>query len=362
MSNFINILFWEQRKLGDIASFENGRAFKQKELLDQGKYPVLRVGNFYTNSKWYYSNLELSENKYANKGDLLYTWSATFGPHIWRGKKVIYHYHIWNIKFKGTLLNKLFLLYFLDFDKSQLLSNTNGSTMIHVTKTNMENKRITFPNVNEQTQIGNILKKLNNLISLQQRKSYLCKCINQAINQQLFLKKDSWEKAILHKLVHIEDNKRIPVKESMRKKGLIPYYGANGIQDYVQGFTHNGKFILIAEDGANSLTNYPVIQVNGKIWVNNHSHVLQPDNRQVDINFLTLALKLINYQKYVVGGSRTKLNLEDLKNIIIYLPPLDLQNKIGNFYNQQKIQNKYLNNQILQLKHIKQFLLQNMFI
>lgn len=94
---------WEQRKLGEVATFINGRAYSQDELLSNGKYKVLRVGNFYTNDSWYFSDMELDEKYYANDGDLLYTWSATFGPHIWRGGKVIYHYHIWKIELSDIL-------------------------------------------------------------------------------------------------------------------------------------------------------------------------------------------------------------------------------------------------------------------
>ena len=57
---------WVDSKIGRHISLLNGRAYKQEELLDGGKYKVLRVGNFNTNSKWYYSNLELEENKYVN--------------------------------------------------------------------------------------------------------------------------------------------------------------------------------------------------------------------------------------------------------------------------------------------------------
>lgn len=135
---------WKQHKLKDISAFENGRAYKQNELLKEGKYPVLRVGNFYTKDQWYYSNLELDKNKYANNGDLLYTWSATFGPHIWSGPQVIYHYHIWKIQISNKI-NKFFLYSFLEADKVNLLHNTNGSTMIHITKSNMENKVIMYP-------------------------------------------------------------------------------------------------------------------------------------------------------------------------------------------------------------------------
>ncbi len=85
---------WEEKKLGNVATFYNGRAYKQEELLEKGKYRVLRVGNFFTNENWYYSDLELDENKYCDKGDLLYAWSASFAPKIWQEEKVIYHYSL----------------------------------------------------------------------------------------------------------------------------------------------------------------------------------------------------------------------------------------------------------------------------
>ena len=160
---------WEQRKLGEIATFINGRAYAQPELLTDGKYKVLRVGNFYTNDSWYYSDLELSEKYYADCGDLLYTWSATFGPHIWLGDKVIYHYHIWKIDLSEQL-EKYFAVQLLEQDKANLLSNKNGSTMVHITKERMEQKKVIIPpDTDEQETIGAFFRELDNLIALHQR-------------------------------------------------------------------------------------------------------------------------------------------------------------------------------------------------
>ena len=178
--------YWVPKKLGDIANFINGRAYKQNELLDKGKYKVLRVGNFYTNDSWYFSNLELKPQYYINKGDLVYTWSATFGPHIWRGEKVIYHYHIWKINLSKSL-NKKFVFYLLKADKAKLLSNTNGSTMIHITKRNMESKTVLIPNTIEQSQIRNSLDNVSNLITFQQEKIAEVKQIKQFLLQNMFI-------------------------------------------------------------------------------------------------------------------------------------------------------------------------------
>ena len=163
---------WEQRKLGEVATFINGRAYSQDELLNFGKYKVLRVGNFYTNDSWYYSDMELDDKYYAENGDLLYTWSATFGPHIWRGNKVIYHYHIWKIELSKTL-EKNFALQLLERDKQAILSDKNGSTMVHITKAGMERKEVLLPqNIVEQAKIGEYFSTLDHLITLHHHEEF----------------------------------------------------------------------------------------------------------------------------------------------------------------------------------------------
>ena len=107
-------------KLGDVCELINGRAYKKPELLDKGKYLLLRVGNFFTSDKWYYSDLELDDKKYCNDGDLLYAWSASFGARIWSGGKVIYHYHIWRVDIDDSQIDKKFLFYWFEFDKEKI--------------------------------------------------------------------------------------------------------------------------------------------------------------------------------------------------------------------------------------------------
>ena len=187
---------WEQRELNTAATFLNGRAFSQSELLSKGEYPVLRVGNFYTNDKWYFSDLVLPEKFYANKGDLLYTWSATFGPHIWEGDKVIYHYHIWKLLL-GKDTDKTFLLSLLQRDRETLLHGSNGSTMIHITKQAMEAKKLFFPrSQEEQRQIGSFFKTIDKAITLHQRKLNRFQKIRTTFLQKMFPKNGETKPAI----------------------------------------------------------------------------------------------------------------------------------------------------------------------
>ena len=157
---------WEWCRMQDVITFVNGRAYKKEELLPQGKYKILRVGNFFTNNEWYYSDLELPEDKYCYNGDLLYAWSASFGPQIWNGDKTIFHYHIWNVKFNSRILFREYLYYFFLFDKTQVKASTTGSTMVHVSMENMKPRLIPIPPVNEQKRI---VHKIENIIPLIER-------------------------------------------------------------------------------------------------------------------------------------------------------------------------------------------------
>ncbi|HGL3272130.1 TPA: restriction endonuclease subunit S, partial [Enterococcus faecium] len=178
---------WEERKLGEVVVFLNGRAFKQQELLDSGKYRVLRVGNFNTNDRWYYSNLELEEDKYANKGDLLYLWATSFGPEMWNEERVIYHYHIWKLKFLSKELDKQYLYTWLLTDKEKIKESTNGTTMVHVTKGGIEQRTFQFPpDINEQQKIGAFFKQLDDTIALHQRKLDLLKETKKGFLQKMF--------------------------------------------------------------------------------------------------------------------------------------------------------------------------------
>ena len=149
---------FEMKKLNDVCRLINGRAYKKPEMLAEGKYPLLRVGNFFSNRAWYYSDLELNEDKYCDNGDLLYAWSASFGPRIWDGGKVIYHYHIWKVEINEELVDKGYLFHLLDWDTEQIKAEQGtGSTMIHVTKGSMENRYLPFPPIPEQKRIVAIL-------------------------------------------------------------------------------------------------------------------------------------------------------------------------------------------------------------
>ena len=138
--------------LEDIATLHNGRAYKKPEMLKNGKYPLLRVGNLFTSDAWYYSDMELEPEKYCDNGDLLYAWSASFGPHIWNGGKVIYHYHIWKVELRHPQMRD-YLYWALAAQTDAIKRRGHGLTMIHITKAGTEKMLIPVPPIAEQKRI-----------------------------------------------------------------------------------------------------------------------------------------------------------------------------------------------------------------
>ena len=163
---------WNLCKLKMAYTLLNGRAYSDVELLENGKYRILRVGNLFTSDKWYYSNLELEQYKYCEEGDLLYGWSASIGPYLWKQEKVIYHYHIWKVLFKPNDL--IFSYYLLDAITQAKQKDMHGSAMQHLTKSNMDNSYICLPPLSEQQAIASYLdektSQIDSLIALKQEK------------------------------------------------------------------------------------------------------------------------------------------------------------------------------------------------
>ena len=170
-----------------------------------------------------------------------------------------------------------------------------------------------------------------------------------------------WKERKLGEVAERYDNLRVPVSANLRIPGNTPYYGANGIQDYVEGFTHDGEFVLVAEDGANDLKNYPVKCVKGRIWVNNHAHVLQGKTNICNNKFLAYSINQADIESLIVGSGRAKLNADTMMNITLAIPNLREQSLIGDFTDQ--LDNLITRHQqkLEHLEDLKKGMLQKMF-
>lgn len=244
---------WKLCKQSDVSTFYNGRAYKLSEWETEGT-PVIRLQNLTgTGNEYYYSNLKLPEHQYANNGDLLYMWSATFGPKIWQGEKAIYHYHIWKVVCKDDLLDQSFMYYNLDFITESMKSKTNGSTMLHFTKKGMEEHEILLPPLAEQQKIAEVLSTVDKKIDLIDQKIAETEKLKTGLMQKLFSegvgvqgengewqphtefqydsllgkKPKSWQTETLGNILDIVSSKRIKREEYVNEG--VPFYRSKEI-------------------------------------------------------------------------------------------------------------------------------------
>ncbi len=166
-----------------------------------------------------------------------------------------------------------------------------------------------------------------------------------------------WDNFTLDKCCNCFDSKRIPISEQNRIKGSYPYYGANGIQDYVNDYIFDGEYMLLAEDGGHykEYKTRPIAQyVTGKFWVNNHAHILQSKDEFYN-KFVFYCLEHKNIIPVVKGSTRGKLNQSDMWKIKISIPVnYEEQQKIADFFtaidNQIDIQRQRVENMETQKK------------
>ena len=139
---------------------------------------------------------------------------------------------------------------------------------------------------------------------------------------------EEWKEYRLGEVANILDSKRVPLssKERQAHKGIYPYYGAQGIIDYVDNYLFDGDYLLVAEDGENIQSRKePIARIaKGKYWVNNHAHILE-NKGQCDLTYLCYLLNRLDISGYVTGSAQPKLNQANMQKIQLKLPPLQYQ-------------------------------------
>ena len=145
---------------------------------------------------------------------------------------------------------------------------------------------------------------------------------------------EEWKEYKLGDVVNILDSKRVPLssKERSTRQGCYPYYGAQGIIDYIDDFIFDGTYLLIAEDGENLKSQKQNVAqlASGKYWVNNHAHILE-SNGKSDIRYICYLLNTLDLSGYITGSAQPKLNQANLIKIAFKLPPLEIQKDIADY-------------------------------
>ena len=378
---------WEQRKLGEVCnSFEYGLNAAAKEFDGINKY--IRITDIDDDSRVFLDSdltspdcdLSSTEKYKLQDGDIVF---ARTGASV--GKTFIYKVSDGLVYYAGFLIRAKinansypdFVFYNTltkEYEKFiRITSQRSGQPGVNAQE--YSSFEFSLPSYEEQKRIGRFFRNLDHLITLHQRKYDKLTKVKKSMLEKMFPKNgatvpeirfkgfsDAWEQRKVSDAANRFDNLRVPVAANLRVSGTTPYYGANGIQDYVDGFTHEGEFVLVAEDGANDLKNYPVKCVNGRIWVNNHAHVLQAKPKIADNKYLAYSLSQVDIESLLVGGGRAKLNAEIMMEIEIYIPTLNEQAAIGRYFTTLDNLITLHQRELEKLKNIKKACLEKMFV
>ena len=256
---------WKEYQIQDVCRLINGRAYSNDEMLEHGKYKIVRVGNLSGgNSTWFYSDLELPADKYCHNGDLLFAWACTFGPHIWKEDNTIFHYHIWKIVEDKDVVDRRFFYYYLKFATGGFLGALNGSVMVHITKSSMEKMIIRIPKkLEDQRRIASILSSLDRKIELNNKINADLEEMAQAIFKNWFVDFEPFKdgKFVDSELGMIPEGwKVISLSEIMKYNGGSQPPASEFIDTYQEGYI---RFIQIRDyDNDSHITYIPISKRN----------------------------------------------------------------------------------------------------
>ena len=314
----------EWKPLMELAEIGTGNSNRQDEE-ENGKYP------FYVRSK----NILRSNSFQFDETAIIIPGEGGIGEifHYVEGKYAL-HQRAYRIHITSDEVNPKFLYYIMHNSfKKYILSKSVGATAISIRKPMLEKFEIPIPPLPVQTKIIKILDALTALTSeltselTLRRKQY--EYYRKKLLSEEELGKVGFEWKTLDQISENLDSKRKPITSGLRTSGKIPYYGASGIVDYVEDYIFDGDFLLISEDGANLLArNTPIaFSATGKIWVNNHAHILK-FNSYEERRFIEFYLNKIDLTPYISGAAQPKLNKKNLNSIKIPIPSIPKQQRI----------------------------------
>ncbi|RLF14069.1 MAG: hypothetical protein DRN06_07665 [Thermoprotei archaeon] len=329
---------WKVARLTDVADYINGYPFSTKDWKDRG-LPIIRIQNLNDpDAEFNYFDGDIDSKYIVSNGDILFSWSGSIGVYLWNRGKAVLNQHIFKVVPRQGV-NRIYLYYALHVAIEQLKRRVHGSTMKHFRRGELKATYISFPPIDEQERIAEVLSTVDEAISLSRkaieairafRDALMAELLARGIGHEEFKETEigripvEWEVVRLNDIV-IECKTGIPVKEQDRVRGPYPYFGANGIIDWVNGYIFDGEYIIVAQDGSIGAIHY----YNGKFWANNHVWVLKCDTNEVHHHFLFYALKMVPWQYLAVGSTRPKITKRILLSVKIPLPSLDEQKRIA---------------------------------
>lgn len=177
---------WEIKKLGEVATYVNGYAFKPEHWGETGM-PIIRIQNLNNpNAEYNYCDADIPEKFVVENGDILISWSASLGVYEWNRGKAYLNQHIFKVVFNKVDINKYFLKYAVNAKLNEMLKDAHGATMKHIVKGDFDNTIIPYPPREEQERIVAELDCLSGVIERKREQLRELDALAQSIFYQMF--------------------------------------------------------------------------------------------------------------------------------------------------------------------------------
>lgn len=349
----------EYKKLGDIATYINGYAFKPEQRGSEG-LPIIRIqdltGNAYDLG---YYNGDYPKKIELNDGDVLISWSASLGVYLWNRGKALLNQHIFKVVFDKVEIDKFYFMYAVEYNLDKMSLKTHGATMKHITKKDFDNVVIPYPDLDYQKEISYRLTSLKGIIEKYQEQLDLLDELIKARFVEIFgdpvINSCQFPVQPMTDICDIIDGdrgKNYPKSEEILDDGYCLFLNAKNVTQ--KGFDfENCNFITREKDDAlrngrlsrgdvvlttrgtvGNLAYYSKNVPYENIRINSGMVILRM-NRSIlnEIYFIELfKMKLSDIKEKIASGSaQPQLPISTMNKIILIVPPLELQNQFASF-------------------------------
>ena len=359
-------------KLGDLATYINGYAFKPKDRGDTG-LPIIRIQDLTGNSydKGFYNGDDYPSKIEIDNGDVLISWSASLGVYLWNGGKALLNQHIFKVEFDKKEIDKDYFIYAVRFSLKKLRQLTHGATMKHIVKKDFENVSIPYPSLKRQKEIAKILKDSEDVIENRQKEISKLDTLIKARFVEMFGDPGSNNKEINVKKLgevcvlnpkkntesNLFDNLRVSFvpMSSVSEKGDMNLEQTKLYSEVKKGFTYfSDDDVLFAKITPCMENGKGAIALNLKNRIGFGStefHVLRPIRNISNPYWLYVLTTFTAFRKLAesnMTGSagQRRVPVKFLENYKVAVPPIELQNEFASFV-QQVDKSKVVNNLIM---------------
>lgn len=349
-------------KLGELASYINGYAFKPKDRGSEG-LPIIRIQDLTgsSNDKGFYKGTYPSKIE-INNGDVLISWSASLGVYVWNNGKALLNQHIFKVVFDKGEIDKDYFVYAVQFSLHRMRQLTHGATMKHVVKKDFENVLIPYPSLKDQRKVAHVLDKLKESIN---KKMDELKKLDELIKARFVemfgdpnISEKNQKKVSMTDVCQIIDGdrgKNYPHANDFYNDGYCLFLNAKNVTTsgfdfsnkmYIskekdealkKGKLNRGDLVLTTRGTIGNLAFYSSNIPFYNIRINSGMVILRLNHDKIEERFFIehFKLQLLRIkQKVASGTAQPQLPISTMNKIKIFLPPLSLQNEFANFVQQ----------------------------